>query len=112
MPELSKNHPACGMHGFCNLTPAFDLLCTMDSRGPCVTLTAGLDLGTFCHHETGTGALAVVSSHEVIRDVARLRAAAASQWRQDDPVFQSERAQLSILEEYRVFHFMSPIYLE
>ena len=104
MPELGKDDAALVMYGLRHCAPARDLLGAMDAGRPGITLSTRLDLGSLGNHEAGTGTLAIIGRHQIVRNIARLGAAGSGQGRKDDTILQRERAQARLCKEYGIFH--------
>ncbi|MNN88369.1 hypothetical protein D3C81_2060450 [compost metagenome] len=104
MPQLGENHPVHGMHGVGDFAPTGDLLRRMNARRPRITLATRFDLCAFGDQQTGAGALLVILGHQLVGDIARLRAALAGERRQDDTVFQGVMTQFGGGEETAVVH--------
>ena len=81
VPELGEDHTTFVMHRFGHLAPSIDLSLAVDTGRPGVALATRFDLGALTDHETGTGPLAVISGHQISRDIAWLGAALTSQRR-------------------------------
>ncbi len=99
MPQLHEDQPASAMHRAADCTPGLDLLITVNTRRPCVTLALARDLCGFGDDQRSAGALAVVLGVHRARHIARLAGARARQRRHGDAMGEGVRAEGDGLEQ-------------
>lgn len=93
MPQLCKDGLPLCVYRIGDQFPARDLFRGVDARCPGIALSAGFDLRALGNQEPRLCALRVIFGHQRVGDVPGLRAAAACQGWQEDPVFKGQIAQ-------------------
>ena len=99
MPKLQEDPAALVVHRVGHQPPAFNLFAAVNARRPGITLPLHGNLRRLADDERSRCPLRVVAGVERGRHVSGLAGARARQRRHDDPVRESERAELVRLKQ-------------